>query len=167
MTATKVGIIYSVSQNVVRCIMSPDNDAQLVAFKKTIVPGEAYIEQPIADYQSRGAAVFLKEQVGPPLSDRCAVISLETNKVVTFLAGDPAIDGVLGHKFIPSDKAAIDDQFDGQKFLRCYAVVADTGVVTDVVMADIENPPHGIVIETATLKVGDIVPVPSVEEQPL
>lgn len=139
MTATKVGILFSVSQRRRRAVILPDSDDQLPLTPR---PGEGYVEQSLADFHTLGPDHAVEQAAGgPPLPDRCAVVA-SNGEVVGALAGDPAIDGVPGHSLVPHAQARRGDRYDGSRFLRGYAEVdADSGVVIGVGEFDLDVGP--------------------------
>lgn len=163
MTATQVGIIYSIEQRLRREVIIPDDDAQLD--RLNVVSGTKLIFQSLEDYASRGpdAAVF-DDAGGEPLSDRCAVIDAAA-EVVGHLNADPGIDALADVTLVRSDISVEGDKYvvEDAKFERSYVVVDSKGIVTDIVVADPAHPPEfedkgGAVLFNVALEVGDKAP---------
>lgn len=158
MTATKVGIIYSVAQSLRRVVFVPDDDSQLPLKPRA---GEAYIEQTLADYQQFGPDFAVQKATGnTPLSDRCVRVPPNALGIVSaILRADPSIDTLTGALLIQSDLGNIGDRNNNGVIERQYAQVNAQNVVTSLVWHDVSQVPvaaniGGRVAPAANLTVG-------------
>lgn len=88
MSATKVGIVYSLALSKRRWMVVPDSDAELPLQPRA---GEGYVEQSMSDYQKLGPDAAVQQATGKaPLSDRCCVV--QTGVVASVICADPACD---------------------------------------------------------------------------
>lgn len=165
MAVTRVGVIYSVAQRSLRRYVMVDDDAQLLTIQT--LPGEKLIFQPLNSFVNRGPEFAVRfDSGGPPLSNRCAVIFNQNNRVISHIYGDPNIDSnsFPFRTLIQSDISKIGDLWRPalRRFQRRYILLNSLRKVTSVVNGDPENPPapdasDGFVEESDTANIGDQV----------
>lgn len=93
MAATKIGVLYSLAQSRVRCIIVPDDDKQLDAWRT--LNGEGFLTYDLKLGSSEAEAqAQVTALTGRDAEDDKYVVLDETGKIVERLKGDPAIDTI-------------------------------------------------------------------------
>jgi hypothetical protein len=104
MPITKVGIIYSKSQNLRRKVIIPEvDDSEVDIHKNYLLPGEAWMEIPMDVYTQYDhptdvdAFVSIQLNSAEPMNDWCLVV--DANSIIlACIPADPIIDDhPLGH----------------------------------------------------------------------
>jgi len=116
MAATKISVVYSVTQNVVRTIISnPVDDSHIDLHKQNLQPNEAWLDIPLEasrnfksvnDVQSYVAGI-----IGPPSSDRCLVVAGD-DTVLAIIKADPIIDDHPAGVLIQDESADVGIKYD-------------------------------------------------------
>ena len=117
MALTKVGIVYSLAQNLRRRVIVPDDDGELVFHKSSLAYGEAYIELPYATFQQfdsptdLDAFLAIELNSANPGSDYCLVV--DANDVIqACILADPIIDSHPLGTVIADTPAMVGDTYD-------------------------------------------------------
>lgn len=116
MAATKVVIIYSVTQNLRRRVIKPHDDSQ-IDLHTVCGEGEAAVVVDLEYYDTLGADAVLGQCLMQiPQSDRHCIVHNVTNEVLTVVGADHTVqndvDAVSPHLLIPHDEAQVGWTYD-------------------------------------------------------
>jgi hypothetical protein len=127
MTVTKVLVIYSIAQKVRRTLVKLDHagadDREFAIHEAGMVSGEDKLYIAIDVYKGfdtklvNGALpldIYIASIIGPPASDRCAVITGK-GRVVAVIAADPRIDDHPDGFLIQDDAAYTGAKYDFER----------------------------------------------------
>ncbi len=159
-TYPQTAYVYATISGILRQIVVPGINETVTLLGQ---PGETVVVQaggsPIDEASIRAAITIA---IGKPIaSDHCAVVD-NTNKVVSVIRCDPALDAVSGRTLVQHPLAVTGDTWaGGSVFKRIFAVVNPvTHRVEQLVSLSIDTqiPPVGRVLYPAdSLNVGDTV----------
>lgn len=119
---TKVGVIYSQAQLVLRELIICGDDDGYAVHQARMLPNEGWLEIPIDLYNSfdmeggryniNSVDVYIASVLGEPLSDRCAVVAGDTDIVLSVICADPYIDDHPAGIIVQDDVAVNGEVYD-------------------------------------------------------
>lgn len=138
---TKVGIVYSIDQNVRRRLIKYTwDDSEADVHKKCLADGEGWLDIDIDLYnkfsinysQLSDLDIHIASIIGQPKDDRCTIVA-DTGEVFGSICADPIIDSKEEGFLIVDPKAigAIHYDFKTQTAIKLEDV-ADTAITDEV-----------------------------------
>ena len=125
MALTKVGVVYSKSQYVVRrVIYSDSSDEEVDIHQECLLNGEGWIDIPINVYHSFKSPIEIQSYIASallsiPTSDNCAVVD-GSNMIIACVRADPIIDDHPDGILICDGPATAGDSYDFENAVIIY-----------------------------------------------